>query len=89
MRLRAHANRHLPRWIFVCALCLALVGPQAWARSPLVAEVNTFSSRYHERLARIDSIRNELRQVATNGADGEELIAFAQVCFIWGASRAV
>ena len=88
VRLRAHANRHLPRWIFVCALCLALVGPQAWARSPLVAEVNTFSSRYHERLARIDSIRNELRPVAKNGADSEELIAFSQVCFIWGDIRA-
>jgi tetratricopeptide (TPR) repeat protein len=88
VRLRAHANRRLPRRIFVCALCLALIGPQAWARSPLVAEVNAFSSRYHERLPRIDTVRDELRQVARNGADAEDLIAFSQVCFIWGDIRA-
>jgi tetratricopeptide (TPR) repeat protein len=78
----------LPRWIFVCALFLVLIGPQAWAHSPLVAEVNAFSSRYHERLARIDTMRDELRQVARNGADAQELIAFSQVCFIWGDIRA-
>lgn len=88
VRLRAHAKCRLPRRIFVCALCLALVGPQAWAHSPLVAEVNAFSSRYHERLARIDTMRDELRQVARNGADAQELIAFSQVCFIWGDIRA-
>lgn len=88
MRLHAHANRRLPRWFFVCALCLALVGPEALAHSPLVAEVNAFSSRYHERLARIDTMRDELRQVARNGADAQELIAFSQVCFIWGDIRA-
>jgi tetratricopeptide (TPR) repeat protein len=88
MRLRAHANRRLPRRIFVCVFFLALVATQAWARSPLVAEVNAFSSRYHERLARIDTVRDELRQVARNGADAEDLIAFSQVCFIWGDIRA-
>jgi len=88
VRLRACANRRLPRRIFVFTLFLALIGPQAWARSPLVAEVNTFSSRYHEWLARIDTVRDELRQVAWNDADAEDLIAFSQVCFIWGDIRA-
>ena len=88
MRLRAPANHRWSRWIFGCALFLALIGGQAWARSPLVTEVNVFSSRYHERLARIDTVRDELRQVARNGADAEDLIAFSQVCFIWGDIRA-
>jgi len=88
MRLHAHAHRRLPRRIFAFALFLALIGPQAWARSPLVDKVNAFSSRYHERLASIDTVRDELRRVARNGADSEDLIAFSMVCFIWGDIRA-
>ena len=36
----------------------------------------------------MDSIREELRQVAKDGADAEDLIAFSQVSFIWGDIRA-
>ena len=88
MRLRVPANCRWLHRILGCLLCLAVSGPPAGARSPLVAEVNAFASRYHERLPRIDTVRDELRQVARNGADAEDLIAFAQVCFIWGDIRA-
>jgi tetratricopeptide (TPR) repeat protein len=67
-----------------------LAGAPSLARSPLAIEVNTFSTQYHERLSRIDTIREELER-ATNGhrqGDVDELIALAQVCFIWGDIRA-
>jgi len=88
VRLRSRAPSRISRRVVLSALLLTLFAPPAWASSPLVAEVNAFSSRYHERLARIDAVRDELRQVAQNGADAADLIAFAQVCFIWGDIRA-
>jgi tetratricopeptide (TPR) repeat protein len=60
----------------------------SWARSPLAAEVRAFSTRYHEHLPRLDAIREDLLLATKNGADVDDLIALAQVCFIWGDVRA-
>ena len=84
--------RPCPGWCIVF-LALAMLGTlptvlQAAARSPLAEEVHTFATRYHERLMRIDTIREELEQATKNDGDVETLLALAQVCFIWGDVRA-
>ncbi len=81
-----------PRWfIFLLALVMFGMLPNtlpAAAPSHLAEEVRTFATRYHERLARIDTIRQELEQATKNDGDVESLLALAQVCFIWGDVRA-
>lgn len=67
---------------------LLLTGTPSWARSPLTAEVRAFFTRYHEHLSRLDAVRQELLLATKNGADVEDLIALAQVSFIWGDVRA-
>ncbi len=81
-------NRPLRKWRFVSMLLLLLAGTPSWARSPLATEVGTFSTRYHERLSRIDTIREELERATQNDGDIDDLVALAQVCFIWGDVRA-
>ena len=88
LKARRPARRNPAELLLVSSLIVLLTGPQAWARSPLAAEVRSFSVRYHERLSRIDTIREELRQATKDGADIDDLIALAQVCFIWGDIRA-
>ncbi len=58
------------------------------ARSPLVEEVRAFSTRYHERLTRLDTIRGDLEQAIKVDSDAEAMVALAQVYFIWGDIRA-
>jgi hypothetical protein len=70
------------------ALSLLITTTAAHAASPLVAEVHAWATRYHENLARIDQIRAELAQVVKQNPDADDLIALAQVCFIWGDVRA-
>ncbi len=69
-------------------MLVLLVGTPSWARSPLAIEVGAFSTRYHERLSRIDTIREELERATDGDGEVDELIALAQVCFIWGDVRA-
>jgi tetratricopeptide (TPR) repeat protein len=69
-------------------ISVLLAGTPSWARSPLAAEVGAFSTRYHERLSRIDTIREELERATDGDGDVDDLIALAQVCFIWGDVRA-
>lgn len=88
LKARRPARRDPAEVLLVSFLIVLLTGPQAWARSPLAAEVRSFSARYHERLSRIDTIREELRQATKDDADIDDLIALAQVCFIWGDIRA-
>ena len=65
-------------------LCIAT----SWAQSPLVAELRTLTTTYHKDPARLDQVREGLeRAVATDG-DVENLLALAEVCFIWGDVRA-
>ena len=78
----------LTRGLSVGVAVVLLAGSPAWAGSPLALEVFTFSTRYHERLSRIDTIRWELERATETDADLEDLIALAQVCFIAGDVRA-
>jgi tetratricopeptide (TPR) repeat protein len=60
----------------------------AAARSPLVAELETLATRYHENLPRLDAIRDGLSQAARQEPDAETWIALARACFLWGDVRA-
>jgi tetratricopeptide (TPR) repeat protein len=80
--------RRLTDRLLMGMLSVLLAGTPSWARSPLAAEVGTFSTRYHERLSRIDTIREELERATNGDGDVDDLIALAQVCFIWGDVRA-
>ena len=77
-----------PKRLLAGMLLFLLSGTPSWARSPLTVEVRVFSTRYHEHLSRLDAIREELLLATKNDADVEDLIALAQVCFIWGDVRA-
>ncbi len=81
-------SRRLGKRLRVAILLALLAGTPAWAQSPLAAEVATFFTRYHERLSRIDTIREELEQAINGHGDVDDLVALAQVCFIWGDVRA-
>jgi hypothetical protein len=80
----------LTRRIRAAAVVLLLLGLPApvLARSPLVAELDTLATRYHEAPARLDAVREGLAQAARQKGDGETWIALARVCFIWGDVRA-
>lgn len=71
----------------VLLLALGLVGP-ADARSPLVAEMETLATRYHEAPTRLDAVREGLAAAARREPDTETWIALARACFIWGDVRA-
>ena len=77
------------RWLSLGLILIVLAGCPAWAGSPLALEVLAFSTRYHERLSRIDTIRRELERATQTSEDLEDLIALSQVCFITGDVRAV
>ena len=66
---------------------LGLAG-SALARSPLVAELETLATRYHENPARLDAVRDGLARAVREEPDPETWIALARVCFIWGDVRA-
>jgi tetratricopeptide (TPR) repeat protein len=68
-------------------LVLTLAGA-ASARSPLVAELDTLATHYHENPARLDAVKDGLVQAARQEPDAETWIALARVCFIWGDVRA-
>ena len=68
-------------------LVLGLPGA-ALARSPLVAELETLATRYHENPARLDAVRDGLARAVRQEPDPETWIALARVCFIWGDVRA-
>jgi tetratricopeptide (TPR) repeat protein len=71
------------------ALLLALGFPgAALARSPLVAELETLATRYHENPARLDAVRDGLTLAVQQDPDAETWIALSRVCFIWGDIRA-
>jgi tetratricopeptide (TPR) repeat protein len=69
----------------LAALLLALLaaGP-ALAESSLAAQVQASVARYHEDLARTDTLRARLGEQVKADPDVDDLIALAQVCFIWG-----
>src|SRR5262245_49411217 len=68
-------------------LVLAAAGP-ALAQSPLAAEARALSTRYHEDLPRLDRLYTELAETLKTDAHLDNLLAYAQICFIWGDVRA-
>lgn len=67
---------------------LLVAAMPAWGQSPLVAELESFATRYHEDPARLDKIRKGLAEAVKAEAHVENLVALARVCFIWGDIRA-
>jgi tetratricopeptide (TPR) repeat protein len=60
----------------------------AWAGSPLVSELQAFSTRYHENLKKIDQLKAALEKAVENDPDSDTLLALAQICFMYGDVRA-
>jgi tetratricopeptide (TPR) repeat protein len=56
--------------------------------SPLVAELQTVATSYHNDPTRLDAIRNALEQTIKTDSRVEHLVALARVNFIWGDIRA-
>jgi tetratricopeptide (TPR) repeat protein len=68
-------------------LILTLAGTTS-ARSPLVAELETLATHYHENPTRLDAVKDGLAQAVRQEPDAETWIALARACFIWGDVRA-
>lgn len=75
------------RFLVAASLVLLSAGP-VWAQSPVAAQVRAWAARYHEDLARIDIARADLAEIVKTASHVDDLIALAQVCFIWGDIRA-
>ena len=79
------------RWRLAVALGVLLAlcsAADARALSPLVEELRVFSTRYHQDPAHLDAIRDGLERAIRTDAHVDNLVALAQVCFIWGDIRA-
>jgi tetratricopeptide (TPR) repeat protein len=60
----------------------------AWAQSPLAAEVRALATRYHEDPARIDTLRAAVTEAARGDPHVDNLLALAQIAFLYGDVRA-
>lgn len=71
------------------ATCIVLLAAAVVpAQSPLVAELQTVATSYHNDPIRLDAIRDGLEQAIKTDAHVENLVALARVSFIWGDIRA-
>ncbi len=61
----------------------------AGAQSPLAAEVRALADRYHERPARIDTLRPLVTPAAQADPHVDNLLAVAQIAFLYGDVRAL
>jgi tetratricopeptide (TPR) repeat protein len=71
--------------IFCTIFC---TGGGAWGQSPLAAEIRALASRYHEDPARIDTLRAAMTRAAESDPQVENLLALAQIVFLYGDIRA-
>jgi hypothetical protein len=69
-------------------LLVMAVASLARAESPFVAELAAFSGRYQEDPPHLDMIRAGLETAVKTDPDLSNLLALAQVCFLWGDIRA-
>ncbi|HEX9420219.1 MAG TPA: TRAP transporter TatT component family protein [Methylomirabilota bacterium] len=72
----------------LAGLTLLAAVATAWAGSPLVGELQAFSTRYHENPRKIDELKAALEKAAETEPDSDTLLALAQVCFMYGDVRA-
>src|SRR6188474_1981812 len=70
--------------LLLVVIAAAVVG----AQSPRAGQVRAWATRYHEDLPSIDRMRAELTQAVTADPSVDNLVALAEVCFIWGEVRA-
>ena len=75
------------RLVGTLLLVLATAMP-TWGESPLVAELAAFFNRYHEDPPHLDVLRTGLHRAVATDPDLLNLLALAQVCFLWGDIRA-
>jgi len=61
----------------------------ASAQSPLAAEVRALAGRYHENPGRIDALRPLVAQAAQADPSVDNLLALAQIAFLYGDVRAL
>ena len=74
--------------LILAALVLLAAAVEAAAQSPLVGELRRVSVRYHEDPSKLDTLREGLEQAAAADPHPQNLVALAQVSFIWGDVRA-
>lgn len=72
----------------LAGLALLAAVSTAWAGSPLVSELQAFSTRYHENLKKIDQLKAALEKAVESDPDSDTLLALAQICFMYGDVRA-
>lgn len=76
-----------PAPLLALLLGVTLVAAAAAAQSPLVEELRAFSTRYHDDPAHLDALRDALEHAVRADPRPENLVALAEVCFIWGDIR--
>jgi tetratricopeptide (TPR) repeat protein len=76
------------RPLLLAALVLFTVTAEAAAQSPLVGELRRVSVSYHEDPSKLDPLREGLEKAAAADPQPANLVALAQVSFIWGDIRA-
>jgi tetratricopeptide (TPR) repeat protein len=74
--------------LFTAVLLVLVSGAIGWAQSPIAAQVRAWATRYHEDPPRIDTARAQLSEIVKGNSHIDDLVALAQVCFIWGDIRA-
>jgi hypothetical protein len=76
-----------PIWLIATMLLLLASGVPAWGESPFVTELAGFFFRYHEDPPHLDVIRAGLEEAVKTDPDLSNLLALAQLCFLWGDIR--
>lgn len=70
------------------AMLAVAVSGVADAQSPLVAELERFSLRYHEDPPRLDALREGLERAAADDPRVDNLVSLAVISYMWGDVRA-
>ena len=78
----------LPAAMLLILCTIFCTGGGAWGQSPLAAEIRALASRYHEDPARIDTLRAAMTRAAESDPQVENLLALAQIVFLYGDIRA-
>ncbi|OGK78673.1 MAG: hypothetical protein A2X52_18525 [Candidatus Rokubacteria bacterium GWC2_70_16] len=72
----------------LAALLVLTAAGGASAQSPLVAELRTWDTRYHEDPARLDRLYQGLTEALKTDSHLDNFLALAQISYMWGDVRA-